>query len=234
MYTFHHPSKIGAARATCTPTRLVGAAVFETVRSTFHARPHAWSRRPVKRSGTAHQQVRGKAPSGASQLHRRGPEGPAGFKPAVSACSNHAAKIGAGGGSCTHMGLRPPAPRAGASAIPPRPHKMDPARRVALRSSQYHWDTSLPTLCRNEIGRGGRTCTSVARWAARLQRAAIAVARSAARVAGTRTTHPLAALGAAPSPRCALRLPRQNGGARWLCTTRPLTSLFSDAWFTAR
>lgn len=34
---------------------------------------------------------------------------------------------------------------------------------IALRSSQYHWDTSLPTLCRNKIGRGGRTCTSAAR-----------------------------------------------------------------------
>ena len=41
--------------------------------------------------------------------------------------------------------------------------KMDPARRVALRSSQYQWDASLPTLCRNKLGRGGRTCTSAAR-----------------------------------------------------------------------
>lgn len=47
--------------------------------------------------------------------------------------------------------------------VPPRPHRMDPARRVALRSSQYHWGASLPTLCRNKIGRGERTCTSGAR-----------------------------------------------------------------------
>ena len=66
-------------------------------------------------------------------------------------------KTGALGEIRTLMSLRPPASRAGAYAVPPRPQKMDPARRLALRSSRYQRDASLPTLCRH--GRDGRTCT---------------------------------------------------------------------------
>ena len=50
--------------------------------------------------------------------------------------------------------------------------KMEPARGHAPRSRPYQDRTSLSMFCR--LGPGGRTCTSVARWAARLQRAAFA------------------------------------------------------------
>ena len=136
--------KIGAAGATCTPTRHRGAAVFETARSTVPRTAAKIGRGDRGCTGTDPRVQRGLSPLCLLFQPRR--------------------ENGADGGNCTLTGLRPPASRAGAYAVSPRPHKMDPARRVALRSSQYHWDTSLPTLCRNKIGRGGRTCTSAARW----------------------------------------------------------------------
>ena len=41
-------------------SRAKGAAVFKTARSAVPHTAAKWSRRPVERSGTAHQQVRGK------------------------------------------------------------------------------------------------------------------------------------------------------------------------------
>lgn len=72
------------------------------------------------------------------------------------------------------MGLRPPAPRAGASAVSPRPHKLDPARRFALRSSRYQWGASLPTLCRQKLVETEGLAPPQPERAARLQRAAFA------------------------------------------------------------
>ena len=56
--------KIGAAGASCTPTRRSGAAVFKTARSTVPRTAADWSRRP--------------------ESHRHGQSRPAGFESAVS------------------------------------------------------------------------------------------------------------------------------------------------------
>lgn len=78
--------------------------------------------------------------------------------------------------------------------------KMEPARGHAPRSRPYQDRTSLSMFCR--LGPGGRTCTSVARWAARLQRAAFAVVRCA------RAAHPSRCSGLRHLRAAALRLPR--------------------------
>lgn len=133
MYAFHHPPKNNwCGRGDLRAHAPKGAAVFETARSTV-PRTAAGGRGGRSCTGTDRK-------------------GPAGFKSAVSAFQPRREKTGADGGSRTLMSFRPPAPRAGASPVPPRPHeKLDPARRLALRSSPYQGDASLPTLCRRKM-----------------------------------------------------------------------------------
>ena len=133
MYPFHHPPKIWCGRGDLHAHAPSGAAVFETARSTFHARP---------------QNGRGGRGCTGTDL-----VSPAGFKPAVSSHSNHAAielvrtEGVAPSRACARRLLGP------ARLLFRHVRKMDPARRFALRSSPYQEDASLPTLCRQSWSR---------------------------------------------------------------------------------
>lgn len=108
-------------------------------------------------------------------MHRHGPGGPAGFKSAVSAVPTTPRESGADERTCTSRGLRPPASRAGAFAVSPHPHEKW-IRHGDSRSALPHTRGMRRCLrfAGMKVGRSGRTCTCVARGAARLQRAAIA------------------------------------------------------------
>lgn len=98
---------------------------------------------------------------------------PAEFESAVSADSNHAAKLVqterlALSRACAHRHLGP------ARMLFRHVCKMDPARRLALRSSRYQRDASLPTLGRQKLVETEGLAPPQSVKTARLQRAAIA------------------------------------------------------------
>lgn len=129
-----------------------GAAVFKTARSSI---PHT----------AALVAAAGVAPARALS--------PAGFESAVSADSNHAAKLVqterlALSRACAHRHLGP------ARMLFRHVCKMDPTRRLALRSSRYQRDASLPTLGRQKLVETEGLAPPQSVRTARLQRAAIA------------------------------------------------------------
>lgn len=146
--------KIGAAGATCTPTRLGGAAVFKTARSTV-PRTAAYGRGGRIRTGTGNHAQRVLGPP---CLH-----------------SNHAATNWCGQRESHPHGPWPTGSsgrRVYCSAT--SAEKLDPARRLALRSSRYQRDASLPTLCRRKMVEAEGLAPSQPARATRLRRAAIA------------------------------------------------------------
>jgi hypothetical protein len=143
VYPLHHsPTKIGAAGASCTPTRPKAQRFLRPPGLLFHARPHDWSRRP--------------------ELHRHGQLRPTGFEAVVFPHFTTPRKGGADRGSRTLTSLRSPDSRSGAYTVSPHPQKLEHPQGRAPCCLSYQDSPSLSTGWMQN-GRSGRTRTFVAR-----------------------------------------------------------------------